>query len=46
MVKKQNMRWNRFTVQPLFTVRVHVLNGALEQAFSTWYSGFGSHVAT
>ncbi|MGH9401827.1 MAG: hypothetical protein ACRD2P_06945, partial [Terriglobia bacterium] len=24
MVKKQPMRWNRFTVQPFLTVRVHV----------------------
>jgi len=24
MVKRQQMRWNRFTVQPSLTVRVHV----------------------
>jgi hypothetical protein len=45
MVKKQQMRWNRFTVQPFLTVRVHVLNATLEQAFSTWHAGFRSHVA-
>jgi hypothetical protein len=26
-------------------VRVHVLNATLEQAFSTWHTGFRSHVA-
>jgi hypothetical protein len=45
MVKKQQMRWNRFTVQPFLTLRVHVLNATLEQAFSTWHAGFRSHVA-
>ena len=45
MVKKQQMRWNRFTVQPFLTVRVHVLNATLEQAFSAWHAGFRSHVA-
>jgi hypothetical protein len=45
MVKKQQIRWNRFTVQPFLTVRVHVLNATLEQAFSTWHTGFRSHVA-
>jgi hypothetical protein len=39
------MRWNRFTVQPFLTLRVHVLNATLEQAFSTWHAGFRSHVA-
>ena len=29
----------------IFTVRVHVLNATLEQAFSTWHTGFRSHVA-
>jgi len=32
MVKKQQMRWNRFTVQPFLTVRVHVLNGSLNKS--------------
>ena len=45
MVKKQQMRWNRFTVQPFLTLRVHVLNASLEHAFSTWHAGFRSHVA-
>ncbi len=27
------MRWNRSTVQPFLTVRVHVLNNTLEHAF-------------
>jgi hypothetical protein len=31
MVKRQQMRWNRFTVQPFLTVRVHVLNATLEE---------------
>ena len=33
MVKRQQMRWNRETVQPFLTVRVHVLNDTLEDAF-------------
>jgi hypothetical protein len=45
MVKKQQMRWNRFTAQPFLTLRVHVLNATLEQAFSTWHAGFRSQVA-
>ncbi len=40
MIKKQQMRWNRETVQPFLTVRVAVLNGALEQAFRSWHAGF------
>ena len=40
MVKKQQMRWNRFTVQPFLTVRVHVLNGTLEQVFRAWHANF------
>jgi hypothetical protein len=27
------MRWNRFTVQPFLTVRVHVLNSTPKEAF-------------
>jgi hypothetical protein len=34
MVKKQQMPWNPFTVQPFLTVRVHVLNDTLEAASS------------
>jgi hypothetical protein len=33
MVKKQQMRWNRHTVQSFLDVRIHVLNGTLENAF-------------
>jgi hypothetical protein len=40
MVKKQQMRWNRFTVQPFLTVRVHVLNDTLEAAFRQWHQAF------
>ena len=40
MVKKQQMRWNRFTVQPFLTVRVHVLNDTLENAFRHWHRAF------
>ncbi len=45
MVKKQQMRWNRFTVQPFLTVRVHVLNGTLEHVFRTWYPNFHPSIA-
>ena len=44
-VKKQQMRWNRFTVQPYLTVRVHVLNGTLEQVFRTWHANFRLSIA-
>jgi hypothetical protein len=37
MVKKQQMRWNRFTVQRFLDVRIHVLNG---DAFRHWHKGF------
>jgi hypothetical protein len=40
MVKKQQMRWNRETVQPFLTVRVHVLNDTLEDAFRHWHRAF------
>jgi hypothetical protein len=36
MVKKQQMRWNRHTVQSFLDVRIHVLNGSLENAFRQW----------
>jgi hypothetical protein len=32
MIKRQQMRWNRETVPPFLTVRVHVLNDTLKQA--------------
>jgi hypothetical protein len=40
MNKKQQMRWNRHTVQQFLDVRVHVLNGTLEKAFRAWHAGF------
>ena len=40
MVKKQQMRWNHFTVQRFLDVRIHVLNGTLEDAFRHWHKGF------
>ena len=45
MAKKQQMRWNRFIVQPFLTVRVHVLNGTLEQVIRTWYVDFRTATA-
>jgi hypothetical protein len=40
MAKKQQMRWNRHTVQLFLEVRIHVLNGTLEDAFRHWHQGF------
>jgi hypothetical protein len=40
MNKKQQMRWNRATVQPFLDVRAAVLNDTLEQAFRRRYPGF------
>ena len=40
MNKKQQMRWNRMTVQPFLDVRTAVLNGTLEDAFRRRYHGF------
>jgi hypothetical protein len=45
MVKKQQMRWNRFTVQPFLTVRVHVLNDTLEDVFRSWHTDFRPSIA-
>jgi hypothetical protein len=42
MVKKQRMRWNRYIVQRFLDVRIHVLNGTLEDAFRHWHKGFRS----
>jgi hypothetical protein len=42
MNKKQQMRWNRMTVQPFLDVRTAVLNDALEDAFRHRYPGFRS----
>jgi hypothetical protein len=40
MNKKQQMRWNRTTVQSFLDVRTAVLNDNLEDAFRHRYSGF------
>ena len=40
MIKKQQMRWNRDTVQPFLTARVAVRKDALEPAFRSWHAGF------
>ena len=40
MNKKQQMRWNRATVQPFLDVRTAVLNDTLEDAFRRRYRGF------
>jgi hypothetical protein len=41
MNKKQQMRWNRATVQPFLDVRTAVLNDTLEDAFRRRYPGCG-----
>jgi hypothetical protein len=40
MNKKQQMHWNRTTVQPFLDVPTAVLNGTLEDAFRRRYRGF------
>ena len=40
MVKAQQMRWSRATVQPFLDVRTAVLNDTLEDAFRQRYPGF------
>jgi hypothetical protein len=40
MTKKQQMRWNRWTVQPFLDVRAAVLNGTLEGAFRRRHPDF------
>jgi hypothetical protein len=40
MLKKQQMRWSRYTVQQFLNVRIHVLNNTLEDAFRHWHKGF------
>ena len=42
MMKKQQMRWNRYTAQQFLNVRVHVLNETLGDAFRYWHQGFRS----
>lgn len=45
MVKKRQMRWNRFTVQLFLTVRIHILNGTPVQVFRTWHANFRKSIA-
>ena len=40
MVKRQQTRWNRWTVQPFLDVRVAVLDGTLERSFRQIYRNF------
>jgi hypothetical protein len=40
MNKKQQMRWNRMTVQRFLDVRTAVLNGTLKSVFQQHYPGF------
>ena len=40
MNKRQQMRWNRTTVQSFLNVRIAVLNETLEVAFRHRYAGF------
>ena len=40
MIKKQQMRWNRWTVQPFLDVRVAILDGTLEASFRRCYPEF------
>jgi hypothetical protein len=40
MAKSQQMRWNRWTVQPFLAVRVAVLNDSLVDSFRDWFPGF------
>jgi hypothetical protein len=40
MNKKQQMRWNRTSVQPFLDVRTAALNNTLEEAFRHRYPGF------
>jgi hypothetical protein len=42
MIKKQQMRWNRWTVQPFLDVRVAVLKDTFEGAFRRSYTDFRS----
>jgi len=45
VIKKQQMTWNRRTVQPFLAVRVAVLNDTLEHSFRSWHVGFRSVAA-
>jgi hypothetical protein len=44
MAKSQQMRWNRWTVQPFLAVRVAVLNDSLANSFCEWFPGFRQKV--
>ena len=39
MMKKQQMRWDRYTIQGFLDVRIQVLNGTLEDTFRHWHKG-------
>jgi hypothetical protein len=40
MAKAQQMRWNRWTVQPFLAVCTAVLNGTLVDSFQEWLPEF------
>lgn len=40
MGKSQQMRWNRWKVQPFLAVRTAVLNGTLHESFRDWFPEF------
>jgi hypothetical protein len=40
MAKSQQLRWNRWTVQPFLAVRTAMLNGTLTESFRDWFPGF------
>jgi hypothetical protein len=40
MIKRKQMRWNRWTVQPFLGVRVAVLDSTLEGSFRRLYPDF------
>ena len=40
MAKRQQMRWNRWSVQPFLNIRVAVLDGTLERLFRQIYPHF------
>jgi hypothetical protein len=42
MIKKQQMHWNRWTVQPVLAVRIAVLNNTLSGLFTRVYPALQS----
>ena len=40
MAKSQQMRWNRWTVQPFLAVRTAILNDSLSDSVRDWFPGF------